>query len=112
MDFTQQVSKEILSTVIAAAHRKPGILSSLMMRGLEQIIFAYLILNITRNFSFRLNYPFDMRSQWGIDFCYKAITCDGVLFFGKKRRDGQMKNGTATFSSRLPKKKRRRNACS
>lgn len=47
MDFTQQVSKEIVTTVIAAVHRKPGILSSLMMRGLEQIIFAYLILNIT-----------------------------------------------------------------
>ena len=39
MDFTQQVSREIVTTVIAAEHRKPGILSSLMMRGLEQIIF-------------------------------------------------------------------------
>ena len=111
MDFTQQVSKEIVTTVIAASHRKPGILSSLMMRGLEQIKFAYLILNITRNFSFRLNYPLDMRSQWGINFCYKAITCDLAFFFSGKS-DGQMKKGTAAFSSRLPKKKRRRNAWS
>lgn len=101
MDFTQQVSREIVTTVIAAEHRKPGILSSLMMRGLEQIIFAYLILNITRNFFFCLNYPF-VRSN-------KAITSDlAFFFFGKS--DGQMKKGTAAFSSRLPKKKRRRNA--
>ena len=101
MDFAQQVSREIVTTVIAAEHRKPGILSSLMMRGLEQIIFAYLILNITRNFFFCLNYPF-VRSN-------KAITCDLAFFFSGKS-DGQMKKGTAAFSSPLPKKKRRRNA--
>ena len=102
MDFTQQVSREIVTTVIAAEHRKPGVLSSLMMRGLEQIIFAYLILNITRNFFFCLNYPF-VRSN-------KAITCDLAFFFFSGKSDGQMKKGTAAFSSRLPKKKRRRNA--
>ena len=101
MDFTQQVSREIVTTVIAAEHRKPDVLSSLMMRGLEQIIFAYLILDITRNFFFCLNYPF-VRSN-------KAITCDlAFFFFGKKRRANEKRNGGLFLSPPKEKEKKER----